>query len=58
MELISGIWLLDVLNILKYQGVDIFDSIVNISPGTWCLLIFVTILVYGVLGGITAMLDK
>lgn len=34
-KILSGIWFLDILNLLKYQGVDVFDSILNIDPGVW-----------------------
>lgn len=57
MELISGIWLLDVLNILKYNGVDIFDSIVNVNAGTWCVLFVASIALYSGIGLLTAMFD-
>ena len=30
-----SIWFLDCLNLIKYNGVDVFDSILNISSGTW-----------------------
>ena len=54
MDLIGGVWLLDILNILKYQGVDIFDSIVNVSPGTWCILLFASIILGIIMGLISS----
>ena len=54
MDLIGGVWLLDTLNILKYQGVDIFDSIVNVSPGTWCILLFASIILGIIMGLISS----
>lgn len=57
MDLIGGIWLLDILNILKYQGVDIFDSVVNVTPGTWCILLVATIVLGLIIGAISEMIN-
>lgn len=38
MRIIEVLCLLDALNILKYNGVDIFDSTININPLDWVLL--------------------
>lgn len=45
MGLIEGLWLLDLLNIVKYNETDVFDSILNISPGNWVAL-FIFYLVF------------
>lgn len=46
-RIFSGIWFLDFINLIKYNGVDIFDSIVNIHHVTWVKywLIYVCILI-------------
>lgn len=51
-KILNGIWILDILNILKYQGVDIFDSILNIEPSVWWVyagVYFLLVLTYVVL---------
>ena len=43
-----SIWFLDCLNLIKYNGVDVFDSILDISSSTWMYylgVIFITIIV-------------
>ena len=35
LKLFSGIWFLDCINLIKYNGIDVFDSILNISSSTW-----------------------
>ena len=30
-----SVWLLDCINLIKYDGIDVFDSILNISSSTW-----------------------
>lgn len=36
-KILAGLWLLDILNFVKYNGVDVFDSILNITPKDWVL---------------------
>ncbi len=36
--ILSGIWILDILNLMKYQGVDVFDSILNIEAKAWWII--------------------
>ena len=43
-----SIWFLDCLNLIKYNGVDVFDSILDISSSTWMYylgVIFITTIV-------------
>ena len=43
-----SIWFLDCLNLIKYNGVDVFDSILDISSSTWMYylgVIFITSIV-------------
>ena len=46
-KLFSGIWFLDCIDLIKYNGIDIFDSIVNIHHVTWVKygLIYLCILI-------------
>lgn len=57
-DLFSGIWLLDCINLIKYNGIDIFDSILNVHHVTWVKywLIYVCILI--VLTAIKTLLDS
>ena len=57
-DLFSGIWLLDCINLIKYNGIDIFDSILNVHHVTWVkyCLIYVCILI--VLTAIKTLLDS
>lgn len=57
MNIISGIWILDILNLLKYNGVDIFDSILRVDSSTWWALMGIYFVVLIVLGFIKAWLD-
>ena len=43
-----SIWFLDCLNLIKYNGVDVFDSILDIPSNTWMYylgVIFITTIV-------------
>ena len=46
-NIFSGIWLLDCIDLIKYNGVDVFDSILNIHHVTWVKywLIYICILI-------------
>ena len=57
-DLFSGIWLLDCVNLIKYNGIDIFDSILNVHHVTWVKywLIYVCILI--VLTATKTLLDS
>ena len=35
LSFVNGIWFLDIIDLIKYNGIDIFDSIVNIPTSTW-----------------------
>ena len=53
-----NIWLLDCINLIKYNGIDIYDSILNIHHVTWVKywLIYICILI--VAGTIKALLNS
>ena len=57
-DLFSGIWLLDCINLIKYNGIDVFDSILNVHHVTWVKywLIYICILI--VLTAIKTLLDS
>lgn len=57
-NLFTGIWLLDCIDLLKYNGIDIFDSILNIPNDIWVKywLIYICILI--VLTAIKTLLDS
>lgn len=57
-NIFSGIWLLDCIDLIKYNGIDIFDSILNIHHVTWVKywLIYICILI--VLTAIKTLLDS
>lgn len=58
MDLIWGIWLLDLLNLVKYNGFDVFDTVLNISSGNWCGIIIPIALIYIILGLMKAYNNK
>ena len=57
-NLFSGIWLLDCINLIKYNGIDVFDSILNVHHVTWVKywLIYVCILIVSI--AIKTLLDS
>lgn len=46
MDLLFGIWFLDCINLIKYKGVDVFDSILNISSSRWWSIMIPVVLIY------------
>ena len=53
-----SIWFLDCINLIKYEGVDIFDSVLNISSGTWTGYWLIILWGISVLTVIKTMLNK
>ncbi|HSQ89562.1 hypothetical protein [Romboutsia sp.] len=58
MNLLFGIWLLDCINLIKYNGVDVFDSILNISSSQWWSIAIPFVLVYIILIILKIWTDK
>lgn len=58
LKVFSGIWLLDCINLIKYNGVDVFDSILDIPYNTWGIYWLIIILVIIVLATIKTLLDS
>lgn len=58
LNVFSGIWLLDCINLIKYNGIDVFDSILNVHHVTWVKywLIYICILI--ILTAIKTLLDS
>ena len=57
-ELFSGIWLLDCIDLIKYNGVDVFDSILNIPYSTWGTYWLIIICILIVLTAAKTLLDS
>ena len=57
-DLFSGIWLLDCVNLIKYNGIDIFDSILNVHHVTWVKYWLIVICIVIVLTAIETLLDS
>ena len=53
-----SIWFLDCLNLIKYNGVDVFDSVLNISSGTWTGYWLIILWGLSVLTAIKTILDN
>lgn len=58
LSLVHGVWFLDIINLIKYNGIDIFDSIVNIPTSTWWTYWCIYFIVLGFLYVLKALLDK
>ena len=57
-KLFSGIWLLDCINLIKYNGIDVFDSILNVHHVTWVKYWLIYLCVLIVLTAIKILLDS
>ena len=57
-DLFYGIWLLDCINLIKYNGIDIFDSILNIHHVTWVKYWLIIICILIVLTAAKTLLDS
>ena len=58
LSFVNGIWFLDIIDLIKYNGIDIFDSIVNIPTSTWWIYWGCYFIILGLLHGLKALLDK
>jgi hypothetical protein len=57
-KLFSGIWFLDCIDLIKYNGIDVFDSILNIHHVTWVKHWLIIICIVIVLTAIKTLLDS
>ena len=57
-KLFSGIWFLDCIDLIKYKGIDVFDSILNIRHVTWVKHWLIIICIVIVLTAIKTLLDS
>ena len=53
-----SIWFLDCINLIQYNGVDIFDSILNISSNTWVYYLGIIFSISIILTIIKVILNK
>ena len=58
LKLFSGIWFLDCINLIKYNGIDVFDSILNIHHVTWVKHWLIIICIVIVLTATKTLLDS
>ena len=53
-----SIWFLDLINLIKYDGIDVFDSILNISSSTWTVCWLIIICIITIFTAIKTILDN
>lgn len=58
LSFVNGVWFLDIIDLIKYNGIDIFDSIVNIPTSTWWIYWGWYFIILGLLHGLKALLDR
>lgn len=58
LNLFYGIWFLDCIDLIKYNGIDVFDSILNIHHVTWVKHGLIIICIVIVLTAIKTLLDS